>query len=109
MLAVDNEPAVLTDYCFAWTMSLARHGTSSKLNPIRVEYVQSRNNVKTLERNFGCEVVTGAIRNAVIFRAEDATRPFVTRNAELFDMLAPQFEQQLQEFKEEDEYGMEMQ
>ena len=48
-----------------------------------------------IERHFGCSVVCGAPRNALIFRTADAQRPFVTRNAELLAMLAPQFEEEL--------------
>ena len=40
LLAVDAEPQTLTDYCFSWMRSMARHGTGTQLNPIRVEYVQ---------------------------------------------------------------------
>ena len=39
-----------------------------------------------------------------VFRAEDAKAPFVTRNAELLDLLAPQFEEQLKQFKAEDTF-----
>jgi len=104
LLAVEAEPQVLTDYCFSWTISLARHGTGTQLNPLRVEYVQQRPNLRTLERSFGCKVDSGASRNAIIFRASDATAPFVTCNVELLDLLAPQFEEQLREQKEEDSF-----
>ena len=40
LLAVDDEPWTLTDYCFSWMRSLARHGSGTPLNPLRVEYVQ---------------------------------------------------------------------
>src|ERR1035441_2684876 len=53
--------------------------------------------VKTIERHFGCPVVCGTPRNAIIFRATDANRPFVTRNAELLGILAPQFDEELKE------------
>jgi len=99
---VDTEPQALTDYCFAWTLSLARHGTGTKLNPVRVEYVQERVNLRVLERHFCCKVVGGAALNTIFFQASDATAPFVTRNADLFDMLAPQFEEQLKQYTEED-------
>lgn len=102
LLAVDAEPWTLTDYCFSWMRSLARHGSGMPLNPLRVEYVQSRTNIRQIERSLGCEVIVGSPRNAIIFSAADATRPFVTRNAELLDMLAPQFEEQLRQYKEED-------
>jgi AraC-like DNA-binding protein len=104
LLAVEAEPQVLTDYCFSWTISLARHGTGTQLNPLRVEYVQQRSNLRTLERSFGCKVDCGAARNTIIFRASDATAPFVTCNVELLDLLAPQFEEQLREQKEEDSF-----
>ncbi len=104
LLAVDAEPQVLTDYCFSWSISLARHGTGAQLNPIRVEYVQRRSNLRVLERSFGCKVLSGASRNTIVFRVSDATAPFVTRNVELFDLLAPQFEEQLRQYKEEDSF-----
>ena len=104
LLAVDAEPPVLTDYCFSWSISLARHGTGTDLNPLRVEYVQQRSNLRVLERSFGCKVQGGASRNTIIFRASDATTPFVTHNVELLDLLAPQFEEQLRQYKEEDSF-----
>lgn len=104
LLAVDAEPQALTDYCFSWMISLARHGTGRQLTPLRVEYVQQRTNARVLEHSFGCKVVCGAPGNAIIFRASDATAPFVTRNAELLDLLAPQFEEQLRQFKDEDSF-----
>jgi AraC-like DNA-binding protein len=104
LLAVDAEPQVLTDYCFSWMISLARHGTGTQLTPLRVEYVRQRQNLRVLERTFCCKVVSGASRNTIIFRASDATAPFVTRNVELLELLAPQFEEQLQQHKEEDSF-----
>jgi AraC-like DNA-binding protein len=102
LLAVDAEPWTLTDYCFSWMRSLARHGSGTQLNPLRAEYVQERTNVRQIERSLGCEVIVGAPRNVIVFRASHATKPFVTRNAELLDLLAPQFEEQLRQYKEED-------
>jgi AraC-like DNA-binding protein len=94
-LAVGMEPAVLVEHCFAWVLTIARQGTGTKLSPIRLELVQSRKHLKALEKHFGCPVICGATRNAMIFRAEDAALPFVTRNVELLDMLAPQFDADL--------------
>src|SRR5271167_2067662 len=96
-LAVDLEPSVLVEHCFAWVLTIAREGTGTKITPLRVELVQPRSHTKPLEKHFGCPVVCGASRNAIIFRADDAAIPFVTRNAELLEMLAPQFDQQLKE------------
>jgi AraC-like DNA-binding protein len=95
LLADEVEPPALIECCFAWVLSIARHGTGSRLSPVRVEFVQSRPYARTIERHFGCRVICGAPRNAIVFRAADAERPFVTRNAELLAMLAPQFEEEL--------------
>src|SRR4051812_23059763 len=75
LLAVQAEPPALTDYCFSWMRSLARHGTGIPLNPLRVEYVQERPNRSQIERSLGCEAVFKAPSNVVIFRASDATTP----------------------------------
>lgn len=104
LLAVEAEPQVLTDYCFSWMISLARQGTGREVNPLRVEYVQLRSNLRALERSFACKAVGGASRNTIVFRASDATATFVTRNAELLELLAPQFEEQLRQYKEEDSF-----
>src|SRR5437899_9794361 len=97
LLADEVEPPVLIECCFAWVLSTARHGTGTRLSPLRVEFVQLRSHVKTIERHFGCPVVFRAPRNTIVFRASDAQRPFVTRNAELLEMLAPQFEEDLKQ------------
>jgi len=97
LLADEVEPPVLIECCFAWVLSTARVGTGTRISPVRVEFVQPRAHVKTIERHFGCPVVCGTPRNAIIFRATDANRPFVTRNAELLGILAPQFDEELKQ------------
>jgi len=97
LLAVEEEPHALVEHCFAWVQTIGRHGSGTNLSPLRVEFVQSRSHVKVLERYFGCQIVTGAAHNAIVFRTSDAKCPFITRNAELLDMLAPQFDQALKE------------
>ena len=97
LLADEVEPLVLIECAFAWVLSIARHGSGTRLSPLRVEFVQPRAHAKTIERHFGCPVICGAPRNAIVFPASDAQRPFVTRNAELLAMLAPQFEEELKQ------------
>lgn len=104
LLSVEAEPQVMLDYCFAWMQTIAQHGTGRKVTPLRVEYVAQRPQMRAMERHFGCEVRCGSGRNAIVFRAADATAPFVTRNAELLDMLAPQFEEQMKQHKVEDSF-----
>jgi AraC-like DNA-binding protein len=104
LLAADVEPPVLIECAFAWALSTARVGTGTRLSPIRVEFIQPRAHVKAIERHFGCPVLGGAERNAVVFRTSDAQRPFVTRNAELLTVLAPQFEAELRQESRDDAF-----
>jgi len=95
LLADGVEPTILTDLCFAWVLCIARHGTGNRIAPLRLELAREPAHSRVLERHFGCPVVFGAARNAIVFRASDAALPFVTRNAELLAMLAPQFDEEL--------------
>ena len=99
LLANDVEPEVLTDLCFAWVLTIARHGSGTRVSPTRLELVRPRAYAKTIERHFGCPIVFGAARNALVFRASDAALPFVTHNAELLAMLAPQLDEELKQHK----------
>ncbi len=105
ILAEQTEPAALTDCVFAWILSIARHGTGTRITPLRVEFAQPHPHLKTAERHFGCPVVCGAPRNAIVFRAADAQQPFVTRNDELLAMLAPQFEEELKRQNSEQDFS----
>ena len=107
-LAVEVEPQALIEHCFAWVLTIARHGSGTRISPVRVELVQPRSHQKALERYFGCPVVCGQSRNAMVFRASDVALPFVTRNAELLDMLAPQFEQDLKQHTGGDDSFLEL-
>jgi AraC-like DNA-binding protein len=107
-LAMDVEPSVLIENCFAWVLTIARHGSGTRVNPLRVELVQPRTHMKALERFFGCLVLCGKSRNAMVFRPNDAALPFVTRNAELLEMLAPQFEKELKQRTANDDSFLEL-
>ncbi|HEX7158753.1 MAG TPA: AraC family transcriptional regulator ligand-binding domain-containing protein, partial [Edaphobacter sp.] len=97
LLANETEPSLLIECAFSWILSIARHGTGTRLSPLRLEFVQPRAHAKAIERHFGCDVICGTSRNAIVFRTADAARPFVTRNAELLSVLAPQFEKELKQ------------
>lgn len=105
LLANDDEPEVLSDLCFAWVLTLARHGTGAPICPLRIEFVKSRAYHKALERHFGCPVHLGAARNAIVFRASDADLPLITRNAELLSMLAPQLDAELKEHHRQETFA----
>jgi AraC-like DNA-binding protein len=104
LLANNREPEVLTDLCFAWVLCIARHGTASRLTPLRLELVRQPAHEKILRLHFGCPIIFGAVRNAIVFRASDAALPFVTRNAELLAMLTPQFDQELKQRKDQETF-----
>ena len=104
LLADRTEPVVLVETCFAWVLSIARHGTGTQISPLRVELIQPRAHMEALERHFGCPVICGAERNLIVFRATDAQRPFLTRNAELLSLLAPQFERELKQQNGDDSF-----
>jgi AraC-like DNA-binding protein len=97
LLANEIEPPVLTECALSWLLSIARHGTGARLSPLRVEFAEPRAHVRAIERHFGCEVICGTSRNAIVFHAADSNRPFVTRNAELLSVLAPQLEKELKQ------------
>lgn len=97
VLAVEVEPPALIETCFAWLLTIARHGTGTRFSPLRVEFVQARRHIKQLERHFGCPVICGVAQNAMVFRASDAELPFITRNSELLEMLAPEFDREMKQ------------
>ena len=103
-MADQIEPPVLIECAFSWVLSTARVGTGTRISPIRVEFVQPRGHVKKIERHFGCPMLCGAKRNAIVFRAADAERPLVTRNAELLGVLAPQLEKDLNDGNADEDF-----
>jgi hypothetical protein len=72
LLPNEAEPEVLTDVCFAWVLTIARHGTGTRMSPLHLEFVRPRVYAKTLERHFGCPILFRTARNAIAFRASDA-------------------------------------
>jgi AraC-like DNA-binding protein len=105
LLANDPEPDILRDLCFAWLHSIARHGIGTRVDPLRIECARPCAYAKALEMHFECPVVFGARQDAIVFRASDADRPFITRNAELLAMLAPQLDEELQQRKGEETFA----
>jgi AraC-like DNA-binding protein len=97
LLASESEPSVLVDACFAWIVGIGRRGTGGPLTPLRLELVRAPTHREILEEHFGCRVYFRAEHDALIFRKSDLDRPFVTHNAELLAMLAPQLEAELAE------------
>ncbi len=105
LLAEETEPPVLIDICFAVVARIARRGTGGLVAPKRLELrgTSTSTSISTssslhrelYEAHFGCPVRLGGRRNTIVFRKEDLDRPFVTHNAELLAVVAPQLEAEL--------------
>lgn len=104
LLASEDEPDVLTDVCFAWVLCIARHGTGKRVSPVRLELMRRPAYAKDLQRHFGCPVFFGTARNALVFNSADAFVPFVTHNAELLAMLAPQIDAEVKKHKRQESF-----
>jgi AraC-like DNA-binding protein len=96
-LAIETEPPMFVDTCFAWVMTIARRGIGEPLTLRRVELIQQPppDDRDMHARYFGCQVSYGASRNALVFAAADLNRPFVTHNPELLRLLTPHLDAEL--------------
>jgi AraC-like DNA-binding protein len=97
LLAQEHEPALLIDICFAWVVEIARRGTGNAIQAKRVEFARREADRAKYEAHFGCPVTFGAARNLLVFHQADLERPFLTHNADVLAMVAPQLEAELKE------------
>ena len=97
LLAEETEPPLLVDLCFARVVGIARRGTGGLVNPKRLEFRAASGNREMYAAHFGCPVTFGAAKNTIVFHKADLDRPFLTHNADLFAMLAPQLEAELKQ------------
>lgn len=96
LLAQETEPAVLIDVCFAAVVSTARRGTGDTVGPKRIELRRESLHAAMYRGHFGCPIVFGARHNTIVFHEADLDRPFLTHNADLLAVVAPQLEAELQ-------------
>jgi AraC-like DNA-binding protein len=94
-LADETEPALLIDVCFAWIVGIGRRGTGRPVNPKRIELQRAEAHRKMYEQHFQCPVKFAARQNVLLFDKADVERPFVTHNADLLAIVAPQLEAEL--------------
>lgn len=97
LLAEDDEPTLLIDSCFAWVTEIARRGTAGVVAPRRVELKRPASRRALYQAHFKCPVQFGARQNALVFDRADLERLFVTHNADLLAIVAPQLEAELTE------------
>lgn len=83
----EDVPSVIVDADFYAMVLLLRRGTCRELSPESVELRRAPGSEKFLERYYGCPVVCGANRNALILSRVNAYYPFVDYNKELFGLL----------------------
>jgi AraC-like DNA-binding protein len=97
LLAHEEEPTMLVDTCFAWIVAIARRGTGRPIRPKRVEFQRRPAHREMYEAHFGCPVKFKTARNALVFSETDMDGPFLTYNAELLAVVAPQLEAELRQ------------
>jgi AraC-like DNA-binding protein len=97
LLAQESEPEVLVDLCFAWIVSIARLGLGKTTHPKRVELQRPNGSAAIYETYFGCPVHFNASQNMLVFDQQLMDIPFLTYNAELLAMVAPQLEAELRQ------------
>jgi AraC-like DNA-binding protein len=105
LLAQETEPTLLVDLCFSWIVAIARRGSGGHIHPIRVELRTGTGSRKTYEVHFSCPVMLGSRQNALVFSKSDLDRPFLTHNADLFAIVAPQLEAELLDAQASRELG----
>ena len=97
LLAEEQEPPVLIDLCFAWAAEISRRGSNGVIRPVRVEFARPEAHRAIYEQHFGATVKFGAKNNLIVFDAADLDHAFVTHNADVLAMVAPQLEAELAE------------
>lgn len=93
LLGQHQEPPALVDLCLAWILALGRRGTGLPLQPLAVEL--RRSEVAYVGQHFQCPVHFLSDHNRLILSQADVERPFVTQNAQLLGILAPQLEAEI--------------
>lgn len=89
------ESAIWIDCCFAWTVTIGRRGIGRRIHPSCVELRRPVADKRPYENFFSCPVTFGARHNRLFFRVEDFDQPFITHNADLLEVIAPQLEAEL--------------
>ena len=94
---VERGNECVVDVCFAWVLAIAQRGLGRLLSPKRLEFQRVPAHREIYEAHFHCPVKFKANQNALIFSKSDMELPFVTYNAELLAVVAPQLEAELAE------------
>jgi AraC-like DNA-binding protein len=101
-LAEEAPPPRLVDAVFASAAAIARHGMNDAgFAPLRLELARRKEHEAILARYFGCPIRFGAPRDGLVLSASSLEIPFVTRNAELVEVMTPGLEAALADLSRE--------
>jgi AraC-like DNA-binding protein len=82
--------------CMVPASGFAQERTDGRtVHPKRVEFQRPEAHRKMYETHFQCPVKFGARCNMLVFDRADIDQPFLTHNAELLALVAPQLESEL--------------
>lgn len=91
-------PALLALTELVFWAALARLATRHAIQPLRVEAPVVPETPQTFEDYFGVPV-EAATRQAITFAPEDAVRPFLTANPQMWDFFEPELRRRLAELE----------
>lgn len=90
-------PRLLTDMTLAALYEMVRQGTDGKFAPRRVELARRPADTALLSEHFGCPVVFGADRDAMVFDRSALSARFVTADGATFSRVLTGLESRLNE------------
>jgi len=90
-------PSVILDATFAWFLALLRRGTGETIIPVRLELARPPAHAAILVRHFGCPVRFHAPVDVLVLDGSVLSRPFVTHNPDLLEVMFPGLESEFRE------------
>lgn len=97
--ATDQPPASLIDGELAFAVQLARLGTRTRVSPLEIRSPVIAASREAYLEHFGVAATTGP-RPRIVFRTSDATMPFLTANAKMWEVFEPELRRRLSEIDE---------
>ena len=95
ILADEAPPHAISDAAFAAAHAIAHRGSGRIITPRRLELIREPPDTAPYARHFGCEVRTGCLVDALVYKDEDLDIPFVSRNEDLLALLVPALDTRL--------------
>lgn len=92
-------PVSLITFEFAYVTMLARVGTREHIVPLKIESTASPPNAEVFANFLGAPIAAG-LNNKLRFSREDALRPFLTANEEMWSTFEPALRQRLADLDE---------